>query len=115
MTPNSRLQRTVRCAPAAEPERYVARGMNAMLRVPIIVLLVGMSALAHAVEYRCKVEKKVDFENVYSQAQIEKGQFSVLVEEKEVSAFLSRCSFTPSAQKVTCDRSKSTKPCLMKT
>jgi len=84
--------------------RYVAKGMNAMLRVPIIAVLLGMPALAHAVEYRCKVEKKFDFENVYSQAQIEKGQFSVLVEEKGVSAFLSRCSFTPSAQKVTCDR-----------
>lgn len=75
-----------------------------MLRISIMVMLLGISALAHAVEYRCKVEKKFDFENVYSQAQIEKGQFSVLIEEKGVSAFLSRCSFTPSAQKITCDR-----------
>ena len=78
--------------------------MNALLRVQIFVVFLGVPALVHAVEYRCKVEKKFDFENAYSQAKVEKGQFSVLVEEKGDSAFLSRCSFTPSAQKVTCDR-----------
>ena len=75
-----------------------------MLRVSAIVVLLGVSAHAHTAEYRCKVEKKFDFESAYSQAKIEKGQFSVLVEEKGNSAFLSRCSFAPSAQKVTCDR-----------
>jgi hypothetical protein len=84
--------------------RHVAKGINAMLRVSLLVVLLGIPVLAQAVEYRCKVEKKFDFENIYSQNQIEKGQFSVLVEEKGVSAFLSRCSFTSSAQKVTCDR-----------
>jgi len=75
-----------------------------MLRVLTVIVLLGVSVHAHAVEYRCKVEKKFDFENVYSRSHIEKGQFSVLVEEKASSAFLSRCSFSPSDQKVTCDR-----------
>ncbi len=75
-----------------------------MFRVSIVAVLLGISSLAHGVEYRCKVEKKFNFENVYSQAQIEKWQFSVLVEENRDSAFLSRCSFSPTAKRVSCDR-----------
>jgi hypothetical protein len=75
-----------------------------MLRVMTVIVLLGVSVHVHAVEYRCKVEKKLNFENVYSQPQIKKSQFSVIIEERAGSAFLSRCSFSPSAEKVTCDR-----------
>ena len=50
------------------------------------------------------VEAKFTREHVYSESGIQKGQFSVLVEERDGSAFLSRCSFDYSSQKVTCDR-----------
>ena len=50
------------------------------------------------------VEAKFNPEHVYSQSQLQKGQFSVLVEERGNSAFLTRCSFAYSSQKVTCDR-----------
>jgi hypothetical protein len=57
-----------------------------------------------AAEYDCKVAKKIDSENTYTSHQIEKGQFSVKIEESSAGAFASRCSFSPSANKVTCDR-----------
>ncbi len=50
------------------------------------------------------MEAKFDRERVYSQAHLQKYQFSVLIEERGDSAFLSRCSFTTSSQEVTCDR-----------
>lgn len=75
-----------------------------MLRAYLLVLFLCVPALAQAAEYRCKVENKFDSEHAYTVAEIEKGQFSVLIEEKGNATFVSRCSFAPSAQKVTCDR-----------
>ena len=75
-----------------------------MLRIYLFVVFLCVPALTHAAEYRCKVEKKFDNEHVYSAAEIEKGQFSVQIEEKGNIAFISRCSFAPSATGVTCDR-----------
>ena len=89
---------------AAWLKRYMAKGMSDMLRVTIYILILSISALAQAAEYRCKVESKFNSEHAYSQAEVDKGQFSVLVEDKADSAFLSRCSFAASANKVTCDR-----------
>jgi hypothetical protein len=82
----------------------MARVMNFIFQVYILWLFLYIPALAQAAEYHCTVKKKFDSERVYTADQIEKGQFSVLVEENGKSAFLSRCSFTTSAQKVTCDR-----------
>ena len=63
-----------------------------------------MSDFAAAVEYDCKVAKKVDTAATYTARQLEKGQFSVKIEDSSGGAFVSRCSFTDSANKVTCDR-----------
>jgi hypothetical protein len=82
----------------------IQAGENAMIRIPMLVFFLMVSSLAQAAEYRCKVEKKLNGEHIYSQSEIQKGQFSVLVEERGASAFLSRCSFAYSVQKVTCDR-----------
>jgi hypothetical protein len=82
----------------------MARVMNFIFRAYIFGLFLCIPALAQAAEYRCTVEKKFDSEHVYTADQIEKGQFSVLVEENGKSAFLSRCSLPPNAQKVICDR-----------
>jgi len=75
-----------------------------MLRVSVILLALCMSGFAAAAEYDCKVGKKVESEATYTAHQIEQGQFSVKVEESGGGAFVSRCSFSPSANKVTCDR-----------
>lgn len=70
----------------------------------ILVLILLLSGISNAVEYECRVEKKFDSETVYPVAQIQKAQYSVLIEENEGKASLSRCSFSPSKQAVTCDR-----------
>ena len=75
-----------------------------MPRALIVMILLAVSVQAEALEYRCNDEKKLNFDNVYSAVEIEKGQISVLVEEKGDSAYLSRCSFSPSVHEVTCDR-----------
>lgn len=72
--------------------------------VPILLALLVSSTLVQAAEYRCMVEAKFNSDYVYSESEIQKQQFSVLVEERGSSAFLSRCSFINRLQKVTCDR-----------
>jgi hypothetical protein len=65
----------------------------------MLVFFLIVSGLAQAAEYRCEVETKLNGEHIYSHSEIQKGQFSVLVEESGASAFLSRCSFSPIAQR----------------
>jgi len=74
-----------------------------MLRVFVTILALCVPTFAAAAEYDCKVEKMFDSENTYTANKIEKGQFSVKIEEGG-GAFISRCSLTPSANKITCDR-----------
>ena len=59
---------------------------------------------AEAGEYRCVVNRKVDSERNYSDEQIRNSQFSVLIEEVQNGANLSRCSFSNEERKVTCDK-----------
>lgn len=75
-----------------------------MLRVFVILLAFCMPGFAAAAEYDCKVGKKLESEATYTPHQIEQGQFSVKIEESGGGAFVSRCSFAPSANKITCDR-----------
>lgn len=75
-----------------------------MLRVSVILSALCMPGFAAAAEYDCKIEKKFEPEATYTAHQIEKGQFSVKVVESGGGALVSRCSFSPSANKVTCDR-----------
>jgi len=77
-----------------------------MPRILMLVFFLMVSGFAQAAEYRCNVDKKLNGEHIYSLSEIQKGQFSVLVEQRGASAFLSRCSFSYIAQKVTCDRYK---------
>jgi len=70
----------------------------------LVALPFFMPVVVQAVEYHCIVEKKFDSEREYTPTQIQKGKYSVQIEEKGDAAFVSRCSFSPSAQKVTCDR-----------
>lgn len=71
-----------------------------------MALGLGMPATVTAVEYDCKVTRKVDSERVYSSEQLRRGQFSVRIVESSDGSILSRCSFAPSQGqgKVRCDR-----------
>jgi hypothetical protein len=71
---------------------------------PLIAMLVAFPLIALAVEYDCTVETKFDGERLYSKEQLRDGQFSVRIQDDGQTAAISRCSFTPSRQKVTCDR-----------
>ena len=75
------------------------------MRLSLLLLVALLSPyLALAVEYNCNVEKKLDSERMYTAEQVEKGQFSVKIEESGSGTFVSRCSFSPSTNRVTCDR-----------
>lgn len=76
--------------------------MNANLGVAAALLLVAPSHPA-AIELVCKVDRKIDSERVYSEKHLKKFQFSVRIAEDASGARLSRCSFSPSANRVTCD------------
>lgn len=72
----------------------------------LCTLLLCIPLPSVAAEYRCVVERKVDFNHEYTAAQLKKGQFSNLIEESTEGAFVSRCSFSSIEGKVTCDRYK---------
>lgn len=59
-----------------------------------------------AAKYHCPATRKYDFETAYTPEQLKRGQFSTRVEELSEGVFLSRCSFSLIAGKVTCDRTK---------
>ena len=78
--------------------------MRTILKVLIFGLIMNVSTLAQAVEYNCKVEKKFSSEHTYSLSELGKAQSSLKILDRGESAVLLRCSFAPSANKVTCDR-----------
>jgi hypothetical protein len=59
---------------------------------------------SYAVEYFCKVERKFNAERQYTVQEIEKWKFSARLEEIGNKAFVSRCSYVPSVNNLTCDR-----------
>jgi hypothetical protein len=78
-----------------------------MLIVLILFLIFSSPASASPeaiANYDCKVERKFDTEREYTSEYIKKLKFSVRLEEKGMEAVVSRCSFSPSAAQVTCDR-----------
>jgi len=75
-----------------------------MLRSILVALL--LSTGLQAGELECTVERQLDREREYSSVDMERGRYSVRIEEREGAAFVSRCSFSPSAERVTCDRLK---------
>ena len=77
------------------------RFSNYNLAVTLIVLL--LPSISNAVEYYCDVEVKRDYDRVYSQADIQKWKWGVKIVDKSDNARISRCSFSSSADEVTCD------------
>jgi hypothetical protein len=52
----------------------------------------------------CHVEKKFDEERTYTRDELIKGKFSVEILREGAATLLRRCSFAPSAGRVTCDQ-----------
>lgn len=87
-----------------------------MLRALTILALLGLSVKVYAAEYRCKVEKKLNFENAYSQSQIEKSRFSVLGwKKKQVPLLCPAVHFLRAFRKSLAIVTNSTKSYLTKT
>ncbi len=68
-----------------------------------LLLLFLFPNLVFSSTYDCKVTRKYDFQNEYTPSIIEKYQYSVKIKDTSKPE-LERCSFTPSQNKVTCDR-----------
>ena len=65
--------------------------------------MLTVATQAGAAEYKCVVTKKLGAEHNYTAADLKKWQFSVRVKDYGDKAILSRCSFSSSAGRVTCD------------
>ena len=73
------------------------------MRAALAVILLTIATQVGAAEYECDITKKLDAENQYTAAHLEKWQFSVRVKDYGDKAILSRRSFSSSAGRVTCD------------
>tara|TARA_B100001093_G_C26186531_1_gene742050 strand:+ start:22 stop:405 length:384 start_codon:yes stop_codon:yes gene_type:complete len=73
------------------------------MRAALAVILLTIVTQAGAAEYECDITKKFDAENQYTASHFEKWQFSIRVKDYGDKAILSRCSFSSSAGRVTCD------------
>ena len=71
------------------------------LVVSLIVL--SFPSLSNAVEYYCEVELKRDYDHIYSQTDLQKWKWGVKIVDSGDNAKISRCSFSSSADEVTCD------------
>ena len=69
----------------------------------IFFLLLLFSPLVYSSSYECKVTRKLDSETIYSSSQIEQYKYSVRIKD-EPKPELERCSYSPSQNKLTCDK-----------
>lgn len=70
----------------------------------VAVVLLGGPLAGAAAELECTVTRKLDGERMYTAADLAKGQYSVRIEESAVGATVARCSLSPSAGRVTCEK-----------
>lgn len=61
---------------------------------------------ASAVEYYCVAFKQTYSHREYTKEELKKKQFATRLEDFGTEAYISRCSYSPSDKKVTCDRYK---------
>jgi hypothetical protein len=59
---------------------------------------------AWAADFRCPVTHKLAELHQYTEEELVRGQFPVLIEERGDVVYVSRCSYAQSVQRVTCDR-----------
>jgi hypothetical protein len=69
----------------------------------ICISLLLISPLVYSNSYDCKVTRKFDFQSEVTPSIIQKYQYSVRIKDTSKPE-LERCSFTPSQNRVTCDR-----------
>ena len=69
----------------------------------LIIFLIFISTNVFSSSYECKVTRKLDSETIYSSSHIEQYKFSVKIKD-EPKPELERCSYSPSQNKVTCDK-----------
>lgn len=62
--------------------------------------------VAAAMKFHCPATKKIDLKILYTAGQLRDRQFSTRLEELPEGIFLGRCSFSATADKVTCSRRK---------
>ena len=75
-----------------------------LLQLILFCFLCLVANPAFAVEYYCEVTKKIDSGNEYSTEMIKRFKYANKLEEVGNKAFISRCSFSPSEGKETCDK-----------
>ena len=66
-------------------------------------IVLSFPSLSNAVEYYCNVELKRDYDHIYSQTDLQKLKWGVKIVDAGDNAEISRCSFSSSADAVTCD------------
>ena len=96
------------------PHNFVDKRKNAkmiyyVIKRTIFITIISITLLfaareALSAELFCRVTDKYDFEKIYSEVEIDKSKFSAKIEDYGDKAFVSRCSYTTSEGKVTCDR-----------
>ncbi len=74
-----------------------------MKRLIFFILLSLSSSFVYSTTYDCKVTRKVGPENIVSDNELKKWKFSIKIHDI-TKPELERCSFTPSQNRVTCDR-----------
>ena len=76
----------------------------AMKKICLILCSFLSNSLAvSGAEYECPVSRKIDSERNYPDSNLQKYTPSVKIKENGDYATVSRCSFQPSANQVTCD------------
>ena len=73
------------------------------IRLIACCLIVLNSASVFAAEYYCDVLVKRDLEHIYSEQEHKKWQWGVKIVDDGASSTISRCSFSTSENRVTCD------------
>lgn len=77
-----------------------------LTKLALLGLALGIAMPANPAEYDCKVSKKFEQDRQYSIDQLARLQFGNRIEVTGEEAWVSRCSYSQSAGKVTCDRLK---------
>ncbi len=73
------------------------------MKYVLILFLIFQSQITWANAYDCKVTRKLGPENIISESELKKWQFSVKIHDSDKPE-LERCSFVTSHNKVTCDK-----------
>ena len=74
------------------------------MRAVLVLVVLTLSAVAGAAEYRCTVTRKVTREGESTAAELAKWKPHTRIEETKAGAFVSRCGWSEIQKKITCER-----------